>query len=356
MKKIFLIAPFCYFLSTGFAQNSEGAEIIASISNAKSILSSNMLNIVEDNISNTEENKKEVHETSPKRTLVKAPVVSTVNGYSTTFTRVFNFNKETVENSDGCSLTYFVRENAGEFKYGLKLEGRIKDYTNKSSNIYISLNSAVDPTRFTMVPADNNGRFSVVIDDDSIKGITIIKKGIADKEISFAGTLEVFANAEYAFDITLGKRIETYAKNVAKKAEATYNKLNNSSNTSILSNSEVYFGFNKSTLNGDAIKTLKNIIETIKSENSYTNGMIVEINGFTDSKGSKAYNKELSKKRSIACKAYLAKNGLSNVEVSLITNAKGSIESDTKSLDDEQIRAKNRKAEIIIKRIIANAE
>lgn len=356
MKKIFLIAPFCYFLSTGFAQNFVGVETIASISNSKSLLSSDRLNIVEDNISIKEENKKEVHESSLKRTLVKAPVVSTVNGYSTTFTRVFNFNRETVENSDGCSLTYFVRENSSEFKYGLKLEGRIKDYTNKSSNIYISLNSAVDPTRFTLVPADNNGRFSVIIDDDSIKGITIIKKGIADKEISFAGTLEVFANAEYAFDITLGKYSETYAKNVAKKAETINNKLKSSSNTSILSNSEVYFDFNKSSLNNEAIKTLKNVIETIKSENSYTNRMVVEINGFADSKGSKAYNKELSKKRSVACKEYLAKNGLSNVEVSLITNAKGSVESDTNLLDDEQIRAKNRKAEIIIKRIIANAE
>jgi outer membrane protein OmpA-like peptidoglycan-associated protein len=76
----------------------------------------------------------------------------------------------------------------------------------------------------------------------------------------------------------------------------------------------VYFDFNKATLRKDAVKTLNNLAELIKSEGGITQ---FTAHGYADPIGHDKYNQVLSQHRADAVRAYLAKrlNIPSNADV-----------------------------------------
>jgi outer membrane protein OmpA-like peptidoglycan-associated protein len=69
----------------------------------------------------------------------------------------------------------------------------------------------------------------------------------------------------------------------------------------------VYFDFNKSTLNAKEKAKLDTVSKLIKESKDVQN---IDIAGYADSIGKDSYNKKLSAKRAETVKAYLAKKGL----------------------------------------------
>jgi len=105
--------------------------------------------------------------------------------------------------------------------------------------------------------------------------------------------------------------------------------------------SNVLFGFDKSSLSSDAKTNLDKLVKILDGY-SETN---IEIQGHTDSKGSLAYNKTLSKKRSETVLDYLNMRGISGSRLSTI----GYGESMPKYENDtESGRSQNRRVEFLI--------
>jgi len=116
--------------------------------------------------------------------------------------------------------------------------------------------------------------------------------------------------------------------------------------------SNVLFGFDQSTLSGDAKGSLDKLVTVL----NYYPDTDIEVQGHTDSKGSKAYNLSLSERRAGAVTSYLASKGISNNR----TEIKGYGEAIPKySNDTESGRSENRRVEFLItanEKMIADAE
>jgi outer membrane protein OmpA-like peptidoglycan-associated protein len=108
----------------------------------------------------------------------------------------------------------------------------------------------------------------------------------------------------------------------------------------------VYFGFDKSILdNGEAAK-LDSIYSILLENPAYT----IQISGYTDGKGSAAYNKKLSDKRAKSCADYLVQKGLEPGRISYESfGADFPVEMELiNGRDNEEGRSKNRRALINI--------
>ena len=94
---------------------------------------------------------------------------------------------------------------------------------------------------------------------------------------------------------------------------------------------------------------LDNLIYGLNQMNNLT-GTILEINGYADIKGSKAYNFYISKMRSLACKKYLENHGLKNVKIKI--NAMGSISAFNETSDNNEALydngEKDRRVDLIV--------
>jgi len=76
----------------------------------------------------------------------------------------------------------------------------------------------------------------------------------------------------------------------------------------------VYFDFNKSTLNAKEKAKLDKLSKLIKAAKKVES---VDIAGYADSIGKSGYNKKLSEKRAASVKAYLAKKGLKTRKITV---------------------------------------
>jgi len=116
--------------------------------------------------------------------------------------------------------------------------------------------------------------------------------------------------------------------------------------------SNVLFGFDQSNLSNDAKVSLDKLVTVL----NYYPDTDIEVQGHTDSKGSKAYNLSLSERRASAVTSYLATRGISQNR----TIIKGYGEAIPKySNESETGRAENRRVEFLItanEKMIADAE
>ncbi len=78
--------------------------------------------------------------------------------------------------------------------------------------------------------------------------------------------------------------------------------LNNLDNYKLASTQQVYFGFNKSVLSKEEQAKLDDAIQKVGGMKNY----LIEVEGYADRSGDKAYNRELSRKRADAVVHYLA--------------------------------------------------
>ncbi len=250
-------------------------------------------------------------------------------------------------NNENKFLVKYMKSEKGMFNYKFHIEGFLKvdkgSIDSKNSYTYVSMNSAVTKDKYLIIPVNKEGYFSSDIEDDSIGSISIIKRGLKDKVIPLK-SIDIETNNAYAFD--LSKKREEVVASVSVK-----NKQNTKSHVSMLSGNAatVYFDFNKSTLKKETKLMLDDVIDRFRQQNS-TDRAIVEINGYADKKGSKAYNLHISRMRSLACRDYMEKHGLRNVLIKV--NAMGSdvaasnISDNSEDLYDND--QKDRRVEIIV--------
>lgn len=113
---------------------------------------------------------------------------------------------------------------------------------------------------------------------------------------------------------------------------------------------DVLFDYDKSTLLPKAQQTLAQAAQVIREKAKGT----VRIAGYTDAKGSDAYNQKLSERRAASVEAwFVKKENLGNVRFETHGfGAKNPIASNTKpdGSDDPAGRQKNRRVEIIIQK------
>ena len=112
---------------------------------------------------------------------------------------------------------------------------------------------------------------------------------------------------------------------------------------------DVLFDFDKSVLRPEATATLRKVADVIRA-----NPGLVTVEGFTDSKGSDAYNQALSERRAASVKSWLVQSG--GAEAARVA-ARGLGETrpvapNTKpdGSDDPQGRQRNRRVEIAIRK------
>ncbi len=112
---------------------------------------------------------------------------------------------------------------------------------------------------------------------------------------------------------------------------------------------DVLFDFDKSTIKPEAASALHTVAEIINDKGK---GRSVRIDGYTDSKGSDAYNQKLSERRAASVKQWLTeKEGLNSIKMSTQGfGAKQPVAPNTKpdGTDDPEGRQKNRRVEIVL--------
>ncbi|HMK50140.1 MAG TPA: OmpA family protein [Thermodesulfovibrionales bacterium] len=173
------------------------------------------------------------------------------------------------------------------------------------------------------------------------KAVTAAKKAGKDKQcpVEFADAKAAKKNAYDTYLSCKTKEGISLAKEAAKKAEALCPKHPKVLAKFVLT---VNFDFDKSKLRKADKEQLKKAIEFIKK---YPDKKI-KLEGYTDSKGSKAYNLRLSQRRASATKEYLVKTG--GIDPTSIST-KGLGESDPVASNKTKAgRAKNRRVEILI--------
>ncbi len=112
---------------------------------------------------------------------------------------------------------------------------------------------------------------------------------------------------------------------------------------------DVLFDFDKAAILPKAQSTLHDVVGVIREKGQ---GRAVRIEGYTDSKGSDAYNQKLSERRAVAVKQWLVqKEGLSGARMTTQGfGAKRPVAPNTKpdGSDDPEGRQKNRRVEIVL--------
>jgi outer membrane protein OmpA-like peptidoglycan-associated protein len=122
-----------------------------------------------------------------------------------------------------------------------------------------------------------------------------------EKEISQAQTSADTANqlANRAQQAAMDAR--GLAQQGISDAAAVKQEVENADNFQSAKKATILFGFNKSKLTSEDIETLDNLAQTVSGMKHY----VVEVRGFTDNRGQKQYNLQLSRKRADAVVRYL---------------------------------------------------
>jgi len=348
MKNLFCIIILGLIAISTYSQQSNNIGLLSSLSNTEvNSLNSKILAFKVIKVSsNLEHNYSKKHATKRKfhlktKGIANKDIDTLQNNNSplnTSETKV-NYNDSINSISNKCCvIKYFAIKN-GNYKYGVHVEGHVQDCIEKVAipHAYVSLNSAVVAGKYLIIPTTEEGKFNIDVIDDSIGSITVIKKGYSDKEVKLQEATLINDNTSYAFNVCLEKeRLDT-------------NTIINNNQVTQSPNLLAFFGFNKFTLNKSTRTLLDSLIKSIKKSNNHPTS--IDLNGYTDSKGHKKYNLELSKERAIECRKYLINHGLAHVKIRV--HAYGSsnpIEKEIQdnNLDNPKARAQNRRVEIVL--------
>lgn len=162
------------------------------------------------------------------------------------------------------------------------------------------------------------------VNDESGKPAQDVEITVTDNETgNIVGTYHTNnKTGKFLFILTPGKNYNItyqsknhlfYSENISIPKDETYYELNRSialnpitvGSKIVLNN--IFFDYDKSTLQSTSMVELRNLLLLMKSNP----GMKVEISGHTDSKGTAAYNIKLSEDRARAVVAYLTEKGIS---------------------------------------------
>lgn len=111
----------------------------------------------------------------------------------------------------------------------------------------------------------------------------------------------------------------------------------------VLTDENVRFGFDVSTLSDDAKAALDQFAEQVKAENR---SVYIEIQGHTDSTGTEAYNEQLGMQRAEAARRYLSmQHGFALHRMSVISYGESAPIADNGTRDG---RAQNRRVALVV--------
>jgi len=241
------------------------------------------------------------------------------------------------DRASDCCLEVFALAKIIKKKPKKTIEGLIVDCdSNKplSANIKVTTNS-----KEFKIASNSNGKF-IIPNVDSVSNLDFSKEGYTAKSSSFSADVPVTKDSVFKLTICLNP----IPVEVPKTVEQVKDSINFSDKLLV-----VYFEFDKSEVKNESAPVLDEVVSILKKYPTLQ--LILEINGYTDAKGSEAYNLRLGKVRADACKQYLVNKGIDAGRMGLKSYGKSvPVAPDTiNNQDNPEGRALNRRVEIKIK-------
>lgn len=226
--------------------------------------------------------------------------------------------ESTLFDESGATINIILLHNDPRFT----LSGKAVNKTNNApiGGVMVSVNNSTQATVQTTQSSDGDGRFTIQLEPASDFSISGKKEGY-------------FSNIEQVSTKGLNRSTTLYVKLELAIQEAKQGQ------QIVLKN--IYFETNKADLNTTASTDLQVLIKYLQ-DNPLAR---IEIQGHTDSKGSKALNDRLSKNRALSVLNYLVSKGIDRQR--LVANGYGS----SRPVDNNATaegRANNRRVEIRI--------
>ena len=242
------------------------------------------------------------------------------------------------DRASDCCLELFAVNKTYPIKHNQSLTGRVVDCDANTPIDAASVTVNNIPGNYTLTTTAN-GAFKVAV-ADSVTGFDFAKDGFIAQSVPFTAVAKPAADTVYQLAVCLTKIP------VKKDTAAVVDSVNISDKPLI-----VYFDFNKSDIKSDYYPVLDQVVNLMKKYPTVT--LLLSIDGYTDGKGSDAYNLKLGQKRADACKQYILSKGVDAKQLAVKSFGKAAPAApDTTppdNKDNPEGRALNRRVEMRIK-------
>ena len=242
--------------------------------------------------------------------------------------------------SDCCLEIFALNKTYPVKKYKQSIVGYIKDCSTNSPIVNATIEETKRKKDVGAITTDDKGYFAI----KSAKGITslnIAKEGYLPKMAAIPVHQQpLTSDVEDTFMLCLTpKPVET-----PKNVEQVKDSINISEKPLI-----VYFDFDKSIVKKEGVTVLNEVVAILKKYPTIS--LSLDINGYTDAKGTEEYNLKLGQARAEACKAYIVSQGIDASRMLLKSFGKATPVAPNVSAnnsDNPEGRALNRRVEIKI--------
>ena len=241
------------------------------------------------------------------------------------------------DRSSDCCLELFSLNKTYPVKYKQSLFGKVTDCDGNAALNGASVAVNTSTTNYT-ISTTQEGTFSIS-NADSLTGFEVTKDGYIAKSEPFFVASKLTRDTVYQVSICLSKippppppvKKDTVVPVVEKPLI-------------------VYFDFNKADLKQEYYPILDQVAGKFAKDTSKM--LAFEIKGYTDAKGTDAYNNRLGFKRAESCKKYLVSKGVNAKHLTVKSFGKTvPVAADTTpdNQDNPEGRAMNRRVELSIK-------
>jgi len=244
--------------------------------------------------------------------------------------------------SDCCLEIFSLSKKIIPKVYHHKIVGYVVDCDTASSTIE-NATVNVDKIAAPFTTTTNKSGFFFAGNGDSINSVYVSKDGYLPESQKISLSKTVLAHDVNDTFLICLKKIKPVI--VTKTVEQVIDSINVS-----IKPQNIYFDFNKSVVRQDAIPVLEQVVAILKKYPTIS--IALDINGYTDSKGSDDYNLKLGNARAEAAKKYIADQGIDASRMTLKSFGKSmpiAPNTTADNQDNPEGRALNRRAEISIK-------
>ena len=245
------------------------------------------------------------------------------------------------DRASDCCLEIFALNKTYTLKqYKHSIVGSVKDCTTGTSIANAAIEVFKNKKHNSNISTDVNGNFEIEI-AKAVTNLAVAKEGYiaVNKDVPIyrkpltqdvVDTINICLNA---------KPIE-----IPKNVEQVKDSINISEKPLI-----VYFDFDKSVVKKEGVTVLNEVVSILKKYPTIS--LSLDINGYTDAKGTDEYNLKLGEARAEACKAYIVSQGIDAGRMLLKSFGKATpVAPNTaaNNADNPEGRALNRRVEIKI--------
>ncbi len=242
------------------------------------------------------------------------------------------------DRASDCCLELFALNKTYPVKHKQSLVGTITDCASNSLLDAAKVSVSNTPNNYSLV-TNQDGTFNVAT-VDSVTEFEISKDGYVSKTVPFYVADKLTRDTVYQLSACLSKIPPPPPPPVKKDTVVPV----------VEKPLIVYFDFNKSDVKEEYYPVLDQVIGKFAKDNSKS--MLLDINGYTDAKGTDIYNNRLGLKRAESCKKYLVSKGVSAKQLSVKSFGKTApvaADSTPDNKDNPEGRALNRRVEMQIK-------